>query len=452
MDKNIQNVIFITIDCLRADYVNEKISPNICKIANSGVIFKNAIATGSWTPASFKSIFASVYPFNDNGELSVKKHVTLAEILKKNGYKTIAIQDNPWLSKMYGYNKGFDVFIGNLTSPKEGNRKFSNLINLLKYIYIKLDPKHKLTFITAIYSTLTKQNEKTAEHLTQYALDELKNTAQPFFMWVHYLDAHEPYYPRNANIFKKLKYIRLNKVTKNATKVSKSDINILKDGYISEINNIDKNISSILDYIESSELKGNTYVVITSDHGQQFFEHGGYGHGMLLYEELIHVPLIFRGPNIKKDKVESVFSNINLAPTILGLLGIKANSSFMGQNLSNLLVNSSSKNIKSINSFAISEEGRNQRSTSGINTNLENKYMRISCRTDDWKYIYNKDCSDELYNLKDDSLEKINIIGMQDSVCIKLNRLINQHIKFRKEHGKNNEKDKIKKIIKRIKE
>ena len=278
MQENKHNIIFITIDCLRADYVNEHISPNITKLAKDGCTFKNAIATGSWTPASFKSIFASVYPFNNKARLSVKYNKTLAEILKNEGYKTIGIQDNPWLSKLYGYGKGFDIFTDNLDMSRDLPVKNNQLISSLKKVYLKLNPKYRPSFVNTIYAVFTNQHTKTAEHLTQYALDMLKNVGEdkPFFMWIHYLDAHEPYYPNNANIFKKIKYARLNEVVKDCKKVCESDVNILNKEYISKINYIDKQISLIIDYIGTGELKDNTSIVITADHGQQFFEHCDY--------------------------------------------------------------------------------------------------------------------------------------------------------------------------------
>jgi len=143
--KRTYNIIFITIDCLRADHLScfgyNKISTvNIDKLAENGVLFYNAFSNGPYTAMSFPSIFTSTYPLmypyiHENDLFMSDERTSFVQILKKHGYKTAAFHSNPHLSAYFGYEKGFEVFKDHILEDK------THSPNLTSKVKDKIKPK-----------------------------------------------------------------------------------------------------------------------------------------------------------------------------------------------------------------------------------------------------------------------------------------------------------------------
>ena len=387
-DKNF-NILLVTIDTLRADHLScygyeRKTSPHIDKIAEKGIIFKNAIAPCSWTVPSMASLFTSVYPISHGvihgigyrinktihiQEVFSDKLTTLAEILKAYGYTTFGVASNLHLSEKFGFARGFDYF---KCLPFQGAR----LVNKNVYLW---------------ENEIKKSNK--------------------FFIWIHYFDPHHPYSARKPwvekytskeltqklNLSKKswfelLKFIPMFKEDPQAL----SNLIALYD---SEINYVDFHLGKL---IQKFELDKNTLVIITSDHGEEFLEHGFIGHGKNLYQETIHIPLIVKWPHSsKKEIVEKYVNLVDIMPTILHILNVISPEQTLGKSF-----------WKKKGLLFWLKKTLLRKDTPNYNfAELDTGSILKTIITPEWKYIYNyRDKMEQLYNIKSDSKEVNNLI------------------------------------------
>ncbi len=379
------NIVLITIDTLRADHLScygyhRKTSPTIDKIAEKGIIFKNAIAPSSWTAPSMVSLLTSVYPINHGvihgiafrEEKKIYKQdvfsdelTTLAKILKEYGYSTFGVASNSNLHERFGFARGFDYFkcLSFLPAPD---------VNKIIYSWE----------------------------------DEIRNSKR-FFLWVHYFDPHQFYQPRDPWI----KQYTSNELTERLKLFKKSDLELLKliptfkknpqvlsnltALYDSEINYVDLYIRKL---IKALELDKNTLIIITSDHGEGFLEHDQLGHANNLYQETIHIPLIVKLPNSIRKTISNRHVNlIDIMPTILDILDINPPEQTIGKSFleKKRILSWLKKTLLRKDTLAY------------IYSELERSDTLKTIMTSEWKYIYNyKSKTEELYNIKSDPLEK----------------------------------------------
>ena len=449
------NLILITIDCLRADHLSclgysKKTTPNLDSLAGTGALFTQAISVGAGTPTSFKAMFTSTYPLMHHGQLYITDlTTTLAQVLKEHGYHTAAFHFTPWLSSYYGYDKGFDAF------HDIGKSHLESLLSKPKKLAKRIiGTNHKLyRFLSHMYSALLGIGLK-AEMLNNKAISWLSGSPNNFFLWIHYMDAHEPYLPSSAFVspLKSFHILGLHtKVIYSPDSLSRQEVEKLVEQYDARISHADKMIGSLLRTLERSNILDNTSIIVTADHGQQFLEHGryGHGHGRHPYDELIHVPLIIAGPGLKSQVISQQVSLLDLAPTIADMLNIQKPRAFLGNSLLPLM---SGNTAKPGNSEAISEADRIERLTSGNvgRPRLSGTERKISLRTGEWKYIYTEGDQDELYHLEDDPKETQNVIDTEPKIATELRAKIMAHIEF-EEKSAPSEDELIKARIRRLK-
>lgn len=297
------NIVLIVVDTLRADHMGvygyeRDTTPRLDKFASENIKFNFAVSASSWTPASMASIFTALYPSahgmmppNTRVEASQKSKrlaeglVTLAEALRDQGYRTAGVSTNPWLTKLFGFDQGFDVFL-----------------------YIKRQ---------------SKADAVTAEGIRR--IEELRKGKQPFFLWLHYMDPHSPYDPPREYRIYSGPLSRREYPKKQVKKIS------LYDG---EIRHTDERIGELLDYLKRTGLYRDSIIVFTADHGEQFMERGRQGHGFHLHNEETHVPLIIRaGRDTQPQEIEGVVSTVDIFPTIFALAGLKWEKPMQGVSL-----------------------------------------------------------------------------------------------------------------------
>ncbi|MFH1312447.1 MAG: sulfatase [Candidatus Eisenbacteria bacterium] len=316
------NVIIIGIDTLRPDHLGcygygRATSPNIDRFAAEGVLCEKAISQSPWTLPSFATVFTSLYP-TQHGAMVVKSRMresfpTLATILRDAGYATGAIINAPALKPANGVDRGFD------------------------------------------HCHMTPLDGRNADGTTRDALewiDTIDN--QPFFMFVHYFDPHLSYSPpspydqrfdpgyegRIGDSFDLEGFSRVRDVMFEELKVlSAADWNHIVSLYDGEIAFTDKAIEDLLKGLYDRALRGNTLIVFLSDHGEEFYEHGGFEHGHSLYNELIWIPLMFSLPGVLPEgvRLSRQVRLLDVAPTILDILGMEPPSHFEGVSLRPLL-------------------------------------------------------------------------------------------------------------------
>jgi len=457
------NIILILIDAVRARNLgcygyDIETSPNIDKIAEEGIVFENCFSCTNTTDSSLTTIFSGLYPFNHgittHGEKIEKSHlrylnkiIFLQDILRKNGYKTLAID---WLSRWH--RRGFDYYSG----PLDKKRKIFYRFMSNTYTYKLFNNVAGVISKFKNDNTIYYDNANSVTNKAINIINKYKN--KNFFLFIHYWDTHTPYNPPkkylkklfinnnyNANITIEniLNSIKNDKWRRYLKKwmLKAKNVEELLASYDAELSYIDNEIGRLVEYLNKLEILNDTILIITSDHGESLIEHGIYFDHHGLYDVNIHVPLIIRYPEvIHRKKVKSLVQHVDLVPTILELLEIKYNGRFDGKSLVMLF----EEDIKNFRQFIYTEESYTQR--------------KFAIRTYKYKYIFApkkeeaicRFCGvihgdfEELYDLENDPEELINIADKNFKTKKELKRLL---IKFTNKMEKQKIKKKIKKII-----
>lgn len=457
----IKNILLITVDALRADHLgcmgyHRNTTPKIDELAKKGILFSQTIANGSGTPSAVPPILTSTYPLMYGGyEYLSKDRITIAEILKKSGYSTAAFHSNVYLSKFYGYGRGFDVFYDDLSIDLDESRyrKFRKFGRKFKTFH-KLCLNYLNGTIFAYRRNAWHLPYVSADIINKMTISWIKeNKDSKFFTWVHYMDVHAPYMPPheyvkeiNKNI-SKYQVLKANRYydTANykAKKISKMDVNNLIDLYDAGIKYMDSAIYSLINELEALGVLKETLVILTADHGEEFFEHGDLSHHSKLYDELIHVPLIMYSPEfITENKViEDQVEHLDIAPTILDVLGVENYTNFVGDSL-----------IPLIEGKKCEEKGVISETSDPPNKlKIVPHLKKTSYRTKIWKYIHNESKKDELYNLLQDPKETINLVDNKKEIAHLSFLKIMDHINMENKHQPHSKKAHIRNKIKRMK-
>lgn len=325
------SVLLITIDTLRRDHLGcygsgEMYTPNIDAIAHEGVKFENAFATAPLTLPSHASLFTGKYPSSHGVRANSKwrvldpSHPTLAEILWRSGYATAAFVGAGLLGRQSGLAKGFDHY-GDIFD-RMWLRQFRKGNFLLPRLLILTGLMEKAVVLV-----------RDADEISSKAIQWLKeNREKEFFLWLHYYDPHGPHKPHPEFLQSYQKKSGMESVSRDAYSRSR----ILYKG---EVSYTDFHIGRVLDTLRELGMMDTTLLIITSDHGQSLGEHEYYGHGFVIYEQTIRIPLIMRLPGIIRPHqvVGSLVSSIDIAPTVLDILAIPGDTDFQGQSLYSLM-------------------------------------------------------------------------------------------------------------------
>ncbi|MGD8395259.1 MAG: sulfatase [Candidatus Eiseniibacteriota bacterium] len=318
----LRNVVLIVIDTCRADHMSlygyaRSTTPHIDSLAARGVRFDRAHAQAPWTLPSFASLFTSQYPsehraggrFGDFRRFDTATR-TLAEELLDHGIATAGIANVTWLEPKFRFSKGFQI-----------------------YDYRTTDA--------------TNTGHRTAEATTAAALAAVDRMPEPFFLMAHYFDPHVRYEPPapfdtlftgdydgpyGKGFGNTDQVVALRNGTLELDAAARRHLAALYDG---EIAFTDAQIGVLLAELRRRGIAGRTLVVVTADHGEEFWDHGGFEHGHSLKEHQIHVPLVWSGAGVEAagTVVEQPVESIDIAPTILDLLGLEPPLGFRGASL-----------------------------------------------------------------------------------------------------------------------
>jgi len=317
------NLILLTIDALRKDVLGcygDKggLTPFIDSIQDRSVRFTKAQSIGPYTQASFPGILTSSYYLEyvmqeREQELLSYRRTLVSEVLQRQGIATAAFHSNAYLWDCFGWNRGWNTFYD--ASDEEVDDK-------------------------APYTKARELNKKVHLWLSSHVAS---GTDRPFFLWLHYMDIHEPYVPERTYIDMVDPSIDLNedaifKLFEDAVlKRDASDrgvVELLKKLYCSHVREVDDAVREFFGTLEELDILNSTVIVITSDHGDEFGEHGGLSHDGKMYSELIDIPLIIFEPSRKGPEVcDKLVSNIDIPPTIVRLFGLQPVERFKGRSL-----------------------------------------------------------------------------------------------------------------------
>nr|WP_310732960.1 sulfatase [Halostella salina] len=314
MSERWENVILLSADALRADHLScygyhRETSPALDEFAAESIRFTNAYSASSHTREAVPALLTGAYP---DVATDAKYHLaadTIASTLSDEGFATAGFHSNPFVSRAYGFDRGFDHFDDDLHL---GQHK---LIALAQRALDKVRNRH--------YARAMEINERSLSWI-----DSLESR-QSFFVWNHYMDTHGPYEPpaEYATLYadKELSGRDAQSLYQRAIddpeSITEAERQLLIDLYDAEIRYNDEQIGKFLNALRKRELLEESLVIVTADHGDAFGEHGYYEHPRYLHDEITHVPLFVRPPGGATGTVDSPVSTLDVGTTIERAIG-----------------------------------------------------------------------------------------------------------------------------------
>jgi len=411
LTESIDNVLLLTIDCLRADRFDSR-AWNIFPDGISTVSFKECIATGPGTSTAFPGILFSTYPLEYSGYGKIKdSRTSLAKVFRKNGVSTAGFHSNPLLAESVGYGQGFETFYDSIDSKRQINSLFNRILPDTLHQVVK-----NAYFKSVKYQDLPYNR---AEHINERILTWVDGREEDWFCWAHYMDPHHPYKPPSeyTDVDEEIINDLWNRMNNEPEGINDNEVKILQSLYDSEIRYLQEQLKDLFLRLQHNNQLSNTLIVVLADHGEAFREHGELAHPPLLYDELIHVPLVFASKAFSEsENVSSLVSTIDVAPTILKLSNEGVPSTYRGESLF------SSDYAREGALTELSHE-------SGGGGEVKLDEIRVSYRTSKWKYIHDRQTGeDELYNLSKDPVEQNNVIENNPDVRDELYSVITEHL------------------------
>jgi len=368
------NVLLVSVDTLRPDHLGcygyaRDTSPNLDALCRESVVFRQTIAQAPSTLPSHASILTSLLPAQ-HGAFFADRHaldssiLTLTEVLQAKGYRTAAFTGGGQMEAVWGLNQGFETY----ESIK--NDHFEQIVDKAR------------TWLGRIRE---------------------ESPSSPFFLFLHTYEVHHPYTPDEADLARfvdpksggwlgpSVEISELKQLNNRSRPLAPGMLEFIEGAYDAEIRSMDRALGKLLSVLEESGLADSTLVVFTSDHGEEFGEHGWYGwHAHTLYDELLRVPLVVRFPDGlgAGHEISRQVRSLDIAPTVLEAVELAVPEQFGGTGLLRAI-----RGEKLDRLFAISQQdlSRTQRPAASV-------------RTERWKYYDGR-----LFDLKADPGEQVNV-------------------------------------------
>lgn len=412
------NVIVVAFDSLPASHVSaygyqKPTTPNLDSFAKNAFLFENAVSPAPWTVPTYISWWTSMFPsehkvvnrfsvYNPpvteiaNLRKLTPSAVTLAEVMKQHGYATAGFTGDAGARGAQGNNIGFDVYV----DTPAGFNGFDESVPL--------------------------------------ALDWIrKNGNKKFFMFLHGYDSHGQYKPKEfTGKFLDAPYrgpfrgtveeqaaLREEGLAKGGLALSDQDVNFWRAWYDEKINAADKRFQSFIDGLKAAGVWDKTIVLVASDHGEEIYEHQGIDHGHTLYQELIHVPFLIRLPWIQTGRrISAQVSTLDIMPTVLDLTGIrptiKLRAQMRGISLVPILTGRAiSRKVFSETDYRLFTHKRSITTPNGW------KFILTLAEVPDKRNVK------ELYNLRDDPGETVNLIDAKPLIARELESEVRRHMR-----------------------
>jgi arylsulfatase A-like enzyme len=370
-----KSLVLITIDCLRADHVGflgyrRPTTPflDLLALENESMVLPNAIVAGAPTYYSFPAVMASRYPLALGRDVIglAPGETTLASVFNESGYATGAfLAGNPYLSRRFGYDAGFEVFrdfLGsgaNAVPDTPANSQSTGALGRLNRVLEAAS--HKLGPVGSVYDEIYFQYCQRMASPPAESFNALRafpsadvivkeagawiaeNSGRPFFLWLHLMDPHSPYYPQQAALewmgdgglhSSRASYLNSywNRGDIGVNRLARHQEEVMSL-YDAGVRWADSQIAALVDALRSKNLWDDCALAVTADHGEEFLDHGERYHPpSRLNEELIRVPLLLRVPGASKiQPSQSPFSLLHLAPTLLDAVNLPVPGSFRGR-------------------------------------------------------------------------------------------------------------------------
>jgi arylsulfatase A-like enzyme len=411
------NLLLIVMDTVRAQNTGmhgygRQTTPFLDRLSKKGVQFGRAFATSNWTLPSHASMFTGRWhhelPVGWEAPLD-DTYPTLGEVLYDHGYLTSGfVANTEYCSYDFGLDRGFVHYEDYSTSAAE----VVNSASLGRLFVDNPTLRRKLNYFDIL-------GRKNADRINQDFLGWLSRTNQrPFFSFINYYDAHDPYLPpypyknkfgpteRDVLLIDELMY------SDEPVEIPGTFIQAELDAYDRAVAYIDQVIYSLMDELDRMGVLDYTLVIITSDHGEEFGEHGLYRHTNSLYLPTLSVPLtiIFPGRVPEEMAVSNEVSLRDLPATVLDLLGIEGESIFPGHTLSRFW-NGAQVDSQIEGGYLLSEVNYAPNLPEWFPVSKGDMKSLIN---NGYHYILNGDLQEELYNFENDPWEQQNLAGTSE--------------------------------------
>jgi len=339
------NVFVVAIDSLRADRVRPNApgvteqTPHLAALAARGVTFAHAYSQASWTKPSVASLLTSLFPSTHGANLRrdrlSSQATPLAETFAQNGYRTAVFSANPWISPAFGFDRGVEHFF------ETEQETFSRMVLLIRVLRALDRPLPSRPISRAIASAeraaglgVGRRSNCERDNAILGALGSwlAQPADRPVFAYLHLMSPHIPYEPPSGTRgFDGAEQVELLMRTEPLEEGRRQTLVRLYDETVAHADSV---LGEILDVIAASIPMDRTIVVVTADHGEEFYEHGRFGHGKTLYEEVVHVPLVLAGPGLAAGVTrDDPAMLVDIAPTLAKLVGIARSANWAGRDL-----------------------------------------------------------------------------------------------------------------------
>jgi arylsulfatase A-like enzyme len=370
------NLVLILVDTLRPDWTaaygfDPRISPELQRWAQRGVVFERVLAQSSWTKVSMASLLTSLWPRSHGLRTATdglsEGAITLQETLREAGYRTYAVQSNGWLEQSFGFHQGFDHYV------------FPRALKLAQ----KLGP-----------STVWPHGERVYEEANR--LIEAHDASHPFFLYLHFMDVHEYAAPPEFKSFGGGE----------------------RGAYRAAIRWVDDVMERLRRRLEEVGLSERTVWIFASDHGEAFGENQARGHAHNVFTPVLHVPLVIRFPfAVEALRIRTQVRNLDIAPSLLDLAGVTIPASFEGESLLPLIDSP--------------EPEPDRLSFAGLGPPImSNAVEQVSVTDGAWTLARNLDdgAREFLFDRRVDPGEDANLIDLEPAEAARMRALLDAHL------------------------
>lgn len=453
------NAFLISVDGLRADRLSyagydRETTPNVDALAADGSVCRTTIATGPGTRTSFPGILTSSYPLMYGGYAQLTDHrVPLSTVFDDHGYVTLGVNTNAQLHTRFGWDRGYDVYydseqttvnepVGSFprTTSEEGDNDDTSFFGR-QFETLKTQAYQRLDQDSALYRLLERgyrqvsgrdpphdSAERTVDRTLSF-LDRVPDD-EPVFCWMHFMETHSPYFPPETYRSEYLtvdvsddRIWRLNDwLHTDPDRLDEEDVQVISDLYDASLSYFDDELGRLFDGMRGRGYFEEANIAFTADHGEEFREHGALTHCTGLYDEGVHVPMVYRLGGKSTDDVETITSTIDIGPTLLdaSVDDPDVPDPYHGLSLYPALTG---EDVLPDDRVVFSQHA----SSGGRDIELES--CITGCRSDDWKYITSLQPSieDQLYDLRGDPGEQDNVVSDNSDKVRAFEKRIDDH-------------------------
>lgn len=424
------NIILLTVDCWRGDHVGMKsgsmaATPAIDQLAMEGTYFSDAYTCGGWTKIAMTALLSSTYSSQFGfaaGKIDEQRPM-LAESLQEQGYETAAFSTNMVCGSAQGFDRGFDHFAD--LRPDLGTSRADRLLKIRGVPRLAMHRPVRRGLSMLGFPLEPHYPTVSADGVVAEALEWLERAPdKPYFLWLHFMDLHWPYKAaqRRKDWAEKdemwIDRVEWRKLRNHRGRYHPGDalVNRWKELYQEEAEAFDQSLSPFLDALRRRDDWNNTHIAMTGDHGEEFYEHGTWGHSWnQLHREGANVPLIIRTAGSSAHRtIEHPVSHLDIAPTLLDLAGVSQPQAMLGQSLADEMLGNATT------PRPVATEMHGHRSSTGY---------RLAITFNGYRYIYDGDrdrCF--LFALETDPDETKNMYSKGEPVSLSFDAIRLAHV------------------------